>query len=327
MNWIDDNWRSAGKLGLVSIILPVYNRENSIGDAVHSVLAQTWPQIELIIVDDGSTDRTAEVLAGFPQVHVIRQQNQGVARARNAGLRIAQGEYIAGQDSDDVWQPEFLSLVIDAMKRHATPIGLTAREVRLQGRMVTSRGTPIDRRYVDSAEPEIFLSAKELRELTLTSGMAPNPGVVFHRSIIEAWPDYMRTTDDIGQHARILVCHSPKAVFLTRPLWKVSPRGHDLVSLTGSNPKTDLGTRAARDLGLLVDELQHQLSASERHAFARKRANWITDDTAYQLSERGEWLDCLKAYALAWRIDPNGQRFLQLVRGLLRAVRARLRSQ
>lgn len=327
MNWIDDTWRAAGTPGLVSVILPVFNRENTIADAVRSVLAQTWPKVEIIVVDDGSTDRTAEVLSAFPAVNLIRQQNQGVALARNAGLRTAQGEYIAGLDSDDVWDTGFLSTVLGAMQRHAAPVGLVAREVWNKDQRIPGRGTPIERRYVNDIQQEVLIGAEELRSLALSSGLVPNPGVVFHRSIIEAWPDYMRTTDDIGQHARILVCHSPKAVFLTRPLWKVSPRGHDLVSLTGSNPKTDLGTRAARDLGLLVDELQHQLSASERHAFARKRANWITDDTAYQLSERGEWLDCLKAYALAWRIDPNGQRFLQLVRGLLRAVRARLRSQ
>jgi glycosyltransferase involved in cell wall biosynthesis len=326
MNWIDDNWRRADKPGLVSVILPVYNRENSIADAVRSVLAQTWPHMEIIVVDDGSTDRTAEVLEGFPQVHVIRQKNQGVARARNAGLRIAQGEYIAGQDSDDVWQPEFLARVIDAMKRHATPIGLTAREVRLQDRMVTSRGTPIDRRYVDSAEPEIFLSAKELRELTLTSGMAPNPSVVVHRSVMEPWPEYLRTGEDTGLHARILVKHRPAAVFLTRPLWQVAPTGQDEISLTGRNERADLGIRAAEALALLVEEIHPYLTADELLAFARKRANWITEDTAYQLSERGEWLDCLKAYTLAWRIDPNMRRLRQLARGLLRAVRARLRS-
>jgi glycosyltransferase involved in cell wall biosynthesis len=90
---------------LVSAVIPAYNAELTIADAVKSVLAQTSEVAEIIVVDDGSSDRTAEVAASFPRTRVIRQPNGGVGAARNAGIHAASGEWIAFLDSDDAWLP------------------------------------------------------------------------------------------------------------------------------------------------------------------------------------------------------------------------------
>jgi glycosyltransferase involved in cell wall biosynthesis len=92
---------------LVSVIIPTYNRARTIERAVNSVLAQSWKQIEVIVVDDGSTDETSQLLARYgDQIHVICQRNQGASAARNTGIRAAKGEVISFLDSDDAWLPE-----------------------------------------------------------------------------------------------------------------------------------------------------------------------------------------------------------------------------
>lgn len=95
--------------GIVSIVLPTYNRCRFVCRAVDSVLDQSHRAYELIVVDDGSTDATADRLARYSdRVTVIKQANRGVSAARNAGIQAATGEFIALLDSDDVWLPKKL---------------------------------------------------------------------------------------------------------------------------------------------------------------------------------------------------------------------------
>jgi len=97
----------------VTVIMPAYNVEPYVGDAIVSALAQTFTDFELIVVDDGSTDGTANVVAGFaegdPRVRLVRQANRGLAGARNTALRVARGDVLALLDSDDLWEPGFLA--------------------------------------------------------------------------------------------------------------------------------------------------------------------------------------------------------------------------
>jgi glycosyltransferase involved in cell wall biosynthesis len=103
---------------LVSVILPVYNRDHSVARAIRSVLAQTWTPFELIVVDDGSTDGTRAVLDSFgSQITIIEQAHAGAYVARNLGLRHANGGLIAFIDSDDVWLPDRLASQIPLMER------------------------------------------------------------------------------------------------------------------------------------------------------------------------------------------------------------------
>ena len=94
----------------VSVIIPVYKVEQYIADTVQSVLNQTYQNFELIIIDDGSPDRSVEICRQFtdPRIKIISQKNRGLAGARNTGIRHATGDYLAFLDSDDVWLPEML---------------------------------------------------------------------------------------------------------------------------------------------------------------------------------------------------------------------------
>jgi len=99
-----------GPAPLVSCIVPVYNGARFIAEAIVSILAQDWRPLEVIVVDDGSTDSTPEVLAGFGDpVRVIRQDNAGPVVARNRGVAAAAGEFLAFLDADDLWVPDKLT--------------------------------------------------------------------------------------------------------------------------------------------------------------------------------------------------------------------------
>jgi glycosyltransferase involved in cell wall biosynthesis len=113
---------------LFSVIVPTYNRLSLVVAAVESVLRQECTDYELIVVDDGSTDGTAEALAAFgDRIRVVRQANQGQSAARNAGINAATGEYVAFLDSDDMWFPWTLANVERAMRELGRPACVATR--------------------------------------------------------------------------------------------------------------------------------------------------------------------------------------------------------
>ena len=103
----------------VSVIIPTYNRARFVGEAIESALAQTYRNMEVIVIDDGSTDNTQDVLKKYEgRICSISQNNAGVSSARNTGIKAASGDWIAFLDSDDVWLPQKLSLQMTEIKNH-----------------------------------------------------------------------------------------------------------------------------------------------------------------------------------------------------------------
>jgi glycosyltransferase involved in cell wall biosynthesis len=103
----------------VSVVMPAYNRGRFLATAVGSVMAQSRPCHEIIVVDDGSTDDTADVVRSLgPRVRYLRQENAGPAAARNAGIRVATGDWVAFLDTDDRWLPEKIERQLAIVERH-----------------------------------------------------------------------------------------------------------------------------------------------------------------------------------------------------------------
>jgi glycosyltransferase involved in cell wall biosynthesis len=121
----------------VSVVIPTYNGAKYIRESVESVLRQEYRDREIIVVDDGSTDGTRQLLEPYMRERAIRylfQENGGPARARNTGIRAAQGRYLAFLDADDVWLPEKLALQMELLKRRPECLAVhTDLEVRDAG--------------------------------------------------------------------------------------------------------------------------------------------------------------------------------------------------
>lgn len=105
----------------ISVIIPVYNGERYIAEAVGSVLSQDFSPLEIIVVDDGSTDRTAELLQSYASVRYIYQLNGGAASARNNGVRCSSGDWLAFLDADDLWTRDKLKVQTDVLRTNPRP--------------------------------------------------------------------------------------------------------------------------------------------------------------------------------------------------------------
>jgi glycosyltransferase involved in cell wall biosynthesis len=127
----------------VSIILPTYNRAQKVGKSIESVLRQTYTDFELLVIDDGSTDNTEEVVNGYKdnRVHYYRMpENGGQSKARNQGMKLAQYDYLAFEDSDDLWRSGKLEAQMCAMQNADKNVGMIYHKFRYdlgEGRSMT----------------------------------------------------------------------------------------------------------------------------------------------------------------------------------------------
>lgn len=134
----------------VSVIIPAYNQGHYLGEAIQSVLDQTYPDFELVVVDDGSTDKTAQVACSFsdPRVRYIHQENRGLSAARNTGILRSSGEYLTFLDSDDLFVADKLETLLNAMQRDPS-LGFVAGQAVL----IDENGLPLGKVF-DTPLPE-----------------------------------------------------------------------------------------------------------------------------------------------------------------------------
>jgi hypothetical protein len=103
----------------VSVVIPVFNNALTVAETIESALAQTYAEAEIIAIDDGSTDASADVLGRYAgRITIVRQTNRGLSAARNAGVRSSRGELLAFLDADDAWLPEYLACMVGALDRN-----------------------------------------------------------------------------------------------------------------------------------------------------------------------------------------------------------------
>ena len=150
-----------GQDRLVSAIIPTYNYDRFVGRAVTSVLTQSYGDVECIVVDDGSTDDTEKELSAFgAAVKVVRQPNQGLAAARNTGIRAARGRYIAFLDADDTWHADKVSRQVALLDGHpdTAVVGCAVR-------LTSEAGETIGERMFDAQVSDPVDLATQLRRI------------------------------------------------------------------------------------------------------------------------------------------------------------------
>lgn len=166
-----------GSDGLVSIVIPCYNQGRFLGEAIESALHQSYPQVEVIVVDDGSTDNTQEVIAAHAvhaEVHNIYQENQGASVARNRGIRASTGRYLVFLDSDDRLLPQALEVGVKQMHDHldcAMAFG-RYRTIAADGSLLQSREYPV-------------VQIDHYRQLLLSNYIHTPSTVIFRRTVFE----------------------------------------------------------------------------------------------------------------------------------------------
>ncbi|MBN1217553.1 MAG: glycosyltransferase [Anaerolineae bacterium] len=138
---------------LVTIVTPAYNAEVYIAQTIESVITQTYPHWEMIIVNDGSTDNTANIISQFkdPRLRYIYQENRGLGEARNTGICVARGEILAFLDADDLWDSKFLEKMVGLLNHHPEAV---AGYCGFQ--YINSQGRPVGNPSLQVAPPKIF---------------------------------------------------------------------------------------------------------------------------------------------------------------------------
>ena len=167
----------------ISVIVPVYNTENDLGNCIESILAQTFSDFELILIDDGSTDRSGEICDAYAaedaRVRVFHKENGGVSRARNLGIENARGEYLSFIDSDDYIRPKMYEELLGIAEK--TGVDLIASDIELNGKKLENR-VPPDRII---KQPEIHDTVLPYFSFSDTVGTGAYTTMLIKRSVLE----------------------------------------------------------------------------------------------------------------------------------------------
>lgn len=188
---------------LVSIIIPCYNAAPWLAQTLESALAQTWPEKEIFLVDDGSTDRSLEIARSFEArgVRVLRQSNRGAAAARNAGLAVARGDYLQFLDADDLLTPDKISSQVQRLGTRAPDELGSCR----WGRFVSD---PRDVEFVDDAVFRDFLPMDYMIVHTGEKRMMHPAAWLVPRAVAERagpWNETLSLNDDGEYFARVVL--------------------------------------------------------------------------------------------------------------------------
>ncbi len=161
----------------ISVVISLYNKEPHVARALGSILSQTAPAQEIIVIDDGSTDRGGEVVKEFtdPRIRLIRQENQGVSAARNRGVEEAKGELIAFLDADDAWRPRFLEVIHHLQKKfpQAGAFATCFSVVNKQGQFEEWYSQVVGKTYQEGLVKNYLRAATSCRVLWFSAAAVP----------------------------------------------------------------------------------------------------------------------------------------------------------
>lgn len=256
---------------LVSVIIPTYNRVAILPLAIKSVLAQTYTNVQIIVVDDGSEDDTAEMIKAFPQVEYFIKEHAGQAAARNFGLSKARGTFIATLDSDDIWSPEFLAKCVTKMEADELDLVFANWMQNYQfGAMTDFLTGDLNVKPYIKPTPDhwINLTYTQARQLYLVCCPSPSSSLMIRKSAITTqWNERILIGDDWCMCLDIILSTERKVAFTLEPLWEKRIDSQNIFD--GRTRHEVLRYLYIQDLETMVARFKDRLSKQELHTFQK----------------------------------------------------------
>lgn len=277
---------------LVSVVVPTYNRCEQLPRAIDSILKQTAQDLEVIVVDDGSSDDTPAVAKRFtdPRVRYLRRENGGVCAARNTGIAAARGDWLAFLDDDDEWLPEKLSLQLAAAERAGTDVGLVGCVLlRRFEDLVSTVRWPADASGEVQAEP-LLNSVCAFMQTALIRSSALN---------------------DVGHFDEAIgVCEDYELAIRLQQRWRLITLSEPLVVSYESLTGLANNTRKRRDSLRVI--LQRHSALLEQHRIARANIHREIGKAALKIGDRTGGFSSMLASIKAAPLDPRAYGYLLL---------------
>lgn len=291
---------------IISVIIPTYNYGHFVSEAIDSVLAQTYPHHEIIVVDDGSTDNTAEVVCRYPETRYVKQRNQGLAAARNRGIQESRGDYLVFLDADDHLLPNHFQTCLDAFRTLPT-IGWVCGNHRLFGE-------PDGTKPFHRCQPSPDYYASFLRICIITNIAT----AMFRREVVLAvggFNEKLRACEDRDFYLRLarqwpLYCHHEIIAEYRRTPGQMSKRGDAM--LKSAMNVLHLQWPYARQRPVYVDAYQEGLFHCRRR---------YGEEALWQMvacARGGEWTKALRALWIMVVYYPEG--LLNLFKGKMSRI-------
>jgi glycosyltransferase involved in cell wall biosynthesis len=283
---------------LVSVIIPCYNQGHYLNEAIESVLRQTYPHFEIVVVDDGSTDNTAEVASRYPQVKLLRQENHGrPAVGRNNGFRQSSGDYIVFLDADDHLLPEALETGLSYLEAHAEYAFVSGH-----CRAIGPDGSPLPVQQWPCVEKDNYVELLH-RNYIWTPGT-----VMFRRSVFETTGGFnismsMKGAEDYDLYLRIarespVYCHD-KAVVEYRE------HGSSLSSNAATMLKSTLTVHRAQWPYVKGNEKYERAYREGREKWKEFYGGHLVERVRKQVRARNEWNQAIHSMKVLLRYHPR----------------------
>jgi glycosyltransferase involved in cell wall biosynthesis len=262
------------KSALISLIVPVYNVEEYLPRCMESIFAQTYRELEIILINDGSTDKSGEICESYSQidsrVKIIHQDNTGISGARNAGLDIMQGEWFGFVDADDYIDPKMYEKLLNMAVEHK-------QQVASSGYVVHD----LNKENLYIVHPELFpvISVyKFLEYQAYGKDIAPVFAMLFHRSLIEDGNKerldtrFYRGADNIF---RLRVLHKAEALaYLPEPLYHYCKR-EESITTSGVTSKSMTRFDSHKQLITELKEISLKLTRLEQNRYTDYAVRWL----------------------------------------------------
>lgn len=282
---------------LATIIITTFNRADYVVEAIKSALNQDYPHKQIIVIDDGSTDNTRELVENLENVEYHYQENQRQGAARNLGLSLARGKYISTLDSDDLWNENFLSESIRCLEDHRLDFVFANWIARKEGEYFPSawERSGMWQKYINNQVGDWFLlSYEELRELFIKTCPAPSSALVIRREAFDfGWNTNLKIADDWCFVLEMILKKNCRAAFTIKPLWIKNVHSHNIYD--GRNRGEIARELEIHDTRLMKKLFSKFLTRREKNIFNLRIGKGAAISTAFFLKntfitkESGWW--------------------------------------